>query len=111
MKVIGLLTSANVQIAADGTGTISIGPTVYGSTWKIDYTSVTNTGNDSSSCSVYQDLVADTSFLEATRNGNSDTTDTKFVLGQGASLVFVWRNATPGSFSTVVLRGTQESPR
>ncbi len=105
MQTLPLLESASATVNGDGRATVRIGPIVYGDTWEIEYASVSNTGASKSRCDIFQNLVADSSFLEATRSGNRDTTDTKFLLEQGGALMFAWSAATPGSVCMAVVRG------
>lgn len=104
---IPLLVSADGIANVNGRAEVRIGPDVYGDEWTINYVSVTNNGASESRCDLYQNVVSDTAFLEATGRGNRDTSDTNFRLIQGETIVFVWQNADPGSISMAVARGTK----
>jgi hypothetical protein len=105
---IPLLTSGTATADAGGRAVVSIGPDIYGNEWFVEYVSITSTSLQKTRCDVYRDVISDTAFLEASGQGNRDTSDTKHVLTHGNKLVFVWQGATPGSNCLVVARGTQE---
>jgi hypothetical protein len=100
------LASASVTIDATGKGTVSLGPSRYGEKWEVSLLSVQNTGALNPEISVYRDMASPTSFVESTRNGNSDSSDTKYSLRAGERLVVQTVGGSVGSTTTVTVSGT-----
>lgn len=99
--------SRSTTLDSNGTAVItSVGPVVYGETWKIERISV----NTTSRCkfTVHRgDPTSPTTQIDGTVRGDLDTSETSISLLNGESIAFKWANGAAGAIGTVVIEGTR----
>lgn len=100
------LGSGTAVFDASGKAVVRLGPTVYGSRWKVDLMSVSTTSTLQTTCNVYRDSESAAASLDNTRTGNLDTSNTDIDLTAGQVILFVWTGGTPGALATVSVSGT-----
>lgn len=92
-----LRTSATTTIGADGTATLTIGPTVPFTSWHVTTYSVQTTPL-ACNCHVYKGQPNTASVLDYTFQGGADTSPNNNIdLFPGEYLTVVWDSATPGA--------------
>lgn len=106
----GPITSGNVTIGANGSGTLSLGPARYGEQWRVSrmVTSVSATGITTEilcELKVYRDVVAQSTLVDVTQRAGSDVSETDLLLRAPEKLVFVWANAPVGALASIVVTG------
>lgn len=107
MRVTLLDESAGTTIAADGTGTVYLGPKIYGHAWAVSLISIQCSSTTSSQFQLYRNSVLPQNMLAGSWSGNrdSDTSDSIPDLQYGERLVGVWTGADSGSTATMVING------
>lgn len=108
MRSILLDESRAVTIAADGTGTVYLGPNTYGQSWSIALITVQCSSVSVSQFYLYRNSVLPGSLIGSSWSGNqdSDTSDSIPDLQYGEKLVGVWQGADPNSTATIVVNGS-----
>jgi hypothetical protein len=110
--VLQLEESRSVVIGGNGKGRVTLGPSSNFERWEIETVSVSNTsqipeGNQQPVATVYKSGTSAFNYIESTRAGTGDLSDTKYVLMPGDFVTVEWAGATPGTFSVAILRGTR----
>lgn len=107
MRIALLDESAGCTIAADGTGTVYLGPNIYGQSWAVALITVQCSSTTSSQFQLYRNSVMPQNLIGATWAGNqdSDTSDSIPDLQYGERLVGVWTGADPNSTAHIVVNG------
>lgn len=82
----------------------NIGPTAPFERWEIGSTQIANNGTARTMCEIFNNP-SRTQLVEGSYSGNLDTSDTKFSLRSGQYLYYRWSRGTPGSLSTLTVRG------
>lgn len=103
--------SARGTVAADGTLSLTLGPTRGGERWKVLNMTVQNTSSaplvttQNLTAKVYRSAVVPSALIDGTLTGTFDTSPLNPVveLGSGENLVCKWENAQVGSFSTFTM--------
>jgi len=111
---IPLAESASAVFNASGRASVSMGPTVYGSSWAIQRASISSTSTVDTDCSLYRQIESPTTLIDGTPNGNNEayspdsgTLDVR----SGQTILFVWTGGDVGAVATVVLDGMKETGR
>lgn len=105
-----LLVNASVTIAADGTGSVGIGPNQPFERWTISNVAVTCTGVtvgvDSPEFLLYRGTADNANFIGGSYSGDRDN-DNQIdeELHQGEFFTGVWIGAPVGATATLVVRG------
>lgn len=99
--------TAQVVIAADGTGTATIAPTGAGyyrtTFWSVTTSAPPTTG--SSTATIFRNSTGQLDVLEGTYSGDQDTSDTTAELEPNESLLCVWTGAQPGATAVFRVEG------
>ena len=77
--------------------------------WSVTVTTIGTTSALRSSCQTYRGSESASNLIDTSSLlGNSDTSDTAFVLEAGEYLTAVWAGGTPGATATCRILGTDE---
>lgn len=102
-----LTTSATAQIGPDGRVVISIGPTVYGVTWRVTRVSINSDSVDQPTFRLYKNAETPSMFQDGSRTGKGDSSETDIQLFNLDKLICVWEGGTPGTNVGVFIQGEQ----
>lgn len=112
--LIPLAESASATFDVSGRAIVSMGPSIYGSVWKIQRASISTTSSVETDCSLYRQMESPTTLIDGTANGNSEAYSPDIGtldLTSGQTVLFVWTGGVPGAVATVVLDGQKETGR
>lgn len=90
---------------ADGVATARLaGPPPY-QRWAITNVAVSTNSSARTTASVYRNDVSPTSLVDSTpnRSGNSNSSDSRYDLSPGDSLIIQWVGGTPGAVATAAI--------
>jgi hypothetical protein len=100
-------TNRTARFDSTGTARTSLGPTVFGETWRVrrmaTYSSDSITDSDAR---VYLNAEVDSRLVAGTWSGNRDFNETDLTLQTLDRLIVVWVNGTPGANASILLQGT-----
>lgn len=96
------------QFGADGVARIRIGPQVYGTKWNIRRVAIQSTSATKPVFTMYRNSEQISSFVDGSKSGNSDSSETDIELLTLDQLICVWHNGTPGSYAAVSVQGRQD---
>jgi hypothetical protein len=101
-----------VTVIVPGSGdgfSLPFGPTRYLEEWKVTLLSIQTAGNtsDSAEVFVYRGAVSPTNQVDYTQKVAGDTSNTDLDMMAGDTLIFEWRNCTPGAIGTAHIIGQQ----
>lgn len=96
----------SLTLDSNGEGeVIGVGPSRFNESWIVTLISVNTTSDCTFSVHRGNDT-APTSQIDATVNGNLDTSNTSITLQASETVSFKWMNGTAGSTGTVRVEGT-----
>lgn len=93
-----------VTLDAGGAGVVALSPA--GSDWRITGMSVRSdppTGHPQ--CEIFLNILGDAGFVEGTRSGEFDSSDTAMTVPIGSTLYARWTGGTPGAMATIRVTG------
>jgi hypothetical protein len=88
-----------------GTARLTIGPTIFGESWRIRRMTVATDSIEDTDARVYLNAEMDTRLVAGTWIGNRDFNETDLTLQTLDRLIVVWVGGTPGATATFVLQG------
>jgi hypothetical protein len=106
-----LMVSGNAVVNSSGVATVNIGPVIHGEKWEVEKVIVSSTSVLNTTASVYRTSVAAANLVDATYNGNLDTSDTPSVIFAPEILVIQWTGGTPAASCSVRIEGTRSFGR
>lgn len=83
----------------------ALGPTVYGVTWTVNRVSVFSDSTTKPKFMLYRNVESPTTYVDGSKSGNGDTSETDIELLNLDNLVCVWTGGEPGKSATVILQG------
>lgn len=109
--IIPLRASVTATANASGRASVITGPEKYGDTWAIEL--ITSASNSTVDCQlkVYRGIESETSVIESSYSGRSDTSPCNHRFGAGEKLIFVWTNCSVGAICSSRIEGNLESGR
>lgn len=99
-------TSRTAVFNSAGTATVTVGPTVYGESWRIRRMTVISDSADDSDAKVYLNAVLDSRLVAGSWSGNRDFNETDLTLQTLDKLIVVWDGGTAGAHASFLLQGT-----
>lgn len=100
-----LMVSGSGVINSSGTTTVEVGPSVHTEKWKIAKIAVSSTSTAITEARIYRTSIAAQNLVDATYNGNLDTSDTPIELFAPEKLLIVWTLGTAGASCSVRVEG------
>lgn len=92
---------------ANGIARVTVGPTVYGESWRVRRMTVTSDSALDSDAKVYLNSEIDSRMVAGTWSGNRDFNETDLTLQTLDRLIVVWVNGTPNAHASFLLQGTK----
>jgi hypothetical protein len=89
-----------------GMATVTVGPTVYGESWRVRRMTVTSDSTSDSDARVYLNAVLDSRLVAGSWSGNRDFNETDLTLQTLDKLIVVWEGGTQGAHASFLLQGT-----
>lgn len=83
------------------------GPDKRNEYWVVTRQQVQNPGPSYPQVEVFKNFIAQSSFIEGTRNGISGTSDSVIRVLRNEFLIWSWSNATPGTVCSVTIYGNR----
>lgn len=111
--ILPLETQVEATIGADGSARVSLGPVIYGTTWKVARVVVTTTSTSATQFRLYRNSVAPARQVDSTFRGNDATSEESppIPLYYGENLIGVWSLGTPGATARMSLYGDVDTGR
>ena len=97
--------SQSAVINGVGRAEIALGPVVYGQNWQVNRVTISGDGADKPTFRMYKTVESNTTFLDGSRNGNGDSSETNIQVFCMDRILCVWTNGTPGANVGVVIQG------
>jgi len=99
-------TNRTVTFDATGTARVTVGPTVYGESWRVRRMTVTSDSALDSDARVYLNSEIDSRLVAGTWSGNRDFNETDLTLQTLDRLIVVWVGGTIGAHASFLVQGT-----
>lgn len=109
MAVLPLDTNRTVVFDSSGTARITIGPSVYGETWRVRRMTVTSDSAADSDARVYLNAEIDSRLVAGTWSGNRDFNETDITMQTLDRFICVWTGGTPGARASLLLQGVVDN--
>lgn len=101
-----LNTGQSAQFNDNGRAVVTLSPGRAGQRWRVArLTTIVTPSNGRETLKVYRNIETPSSYLDGSRVGGQDISETNISLSDVESLVFVWENGTPGSIATCTIAG------
>ena len=101
-------TNRTARFDASGTAKVTLGPTVYGESWRVRRMTVTSDSSNDSDARVYLNAEIDSRLVAGTWSGNRDFNETDLTLQTLDQLIVVWVGGTVGANASFLIQGTAE---
>jgi hypothetical protein len=99
-------TNRTAQFNSAGVARLTIGPTVYGESWRIRRMTVTSDSTADSDVRVYLNAEIDSRLVAGSWSGNRDFNETDITLQTLDRFIVVWVGGTPNANASFLLQGT-----
>ena len=91
-----------------GTARLTIGPTIFGETWRVRRMTVTSDSLSDSYARVYLNAELDSRLVAGSWSGNRDFNETDITLQTLDRFIVVWVGGTPGRHASFLVQGVTE---
>lgn len=99
-------TNRTAVFDSTGRASLTIGPTVFGESWRVRRMTVTSDSASDSDARVYLNAELDSRLVAGSWSGNRDFNETDLTLQTLDRLIVVWDGGTTGAHASFLLQGT-----